>query len=187
MDFSFTFEYPGRMKVILTEVRIFPSFDPRITKLDPKKDGKKYVAIWDTGATNTVITQKVINDLKLPPIGALQCKTVAGKIFVNKHLINVHLPNNIMIPMLEVTSGEIGDSADVLIGMDIISLGDLAITNKNRITVFSFRIPSRETIDFIKNPHKETPIISSHKPGRNDKCPCGSGKKYKMCCERKNI
>jgi len=24
------------------------------------------------------------------------------------------------------------------------------------------------------------------KPGRNDSCPCGSGKKYKHCCERKN-
>ncbi|TXT20523.1 MAG: hypothetical protein FD134_2892, partial [Gallionellaceae bacterium] len=22
------------------------------------------------------------------------------------------------------------------------------------------------------------------KPGRNDPCPCGSGKKYKHCCER---
>ncbi len=22
-------------------------------------------------------------------------------------------------------------------------------------------------------------------PGRNDKCPCGSGKKYKQCCEGK--
>lgn len=23
------------------------------------------------------------------------------------------------------------------------------------------------------------------KPGRNDPCPCGSGKKYKKCCEEK--
>lgn len=23
------------------------------------------------------------------------------------------------------------------------------------------------------------------KPGRNDPCPCGSGKKYKKCCEKK--
>lgn len=26
------------------------------------------------------------------------------------------------------------------------------------------------------------PIHSSDKPGRNDPCPCGSGKKYKQCC-----
>ncbi|MBI3279156.1 MAG: SEC-C domain-containing protein, partial [Acidobacteria bacterium] len=23
---------------------------------------------------------------------------------------------------------------------------------------------------------------SANKPGRNDPCPCGSGKKYKKCC-----
>lgn len=23
------------------------------------------------------------------------------------------------------------------------------------------------------------------KPGRNDRCPCGSGRKYKQCCESK--
>jgi len=29
------------------------------------------------------------------------------------------------------------------------------------------------------------PIQSSHpKVGRNDPCPCGSGKKYKKCCGR---
>ena len=27
-----------------------------------------------------------------------------------------------------------------------------------------------------------TPKIKEHKIGRNDPCPCGSGKKYKNCC-----
>lgn len=26
------------------------------------------------------------------------------------------------------------------------------------------------------------PIVNIPKPGRNDPCPCGSGKKYKNCC-----
>lgn len=26
------------------------------------------------------------------------------------------------------------------------------------------------------------PIRSGEKPGRNEPCPCGSGKKYKQCC-----
>ena len=29
------------------------------------------------------------------------------------------------------------------------------------------------------------PIINSSKIGRNEPCPCGSGKKYKKCCLRK--
>lgn len=28
----------------------------------------------------------------------------------------------------------------------------------------------------------ETHAVEPFKPGRNDKCPCGSGKKYKKCC-----
>ncbi|HLH39207.1 MAG TPA: preprotein translocase subunit SecA [Bryobacteraceae bacterium] len=28
----------------------------------------------------------------------------------------------------------------------------------------------------------KTPVIAKHKAGRNDPCPCGSGKKYKKCC-----
>ncbi|MBP99557.1 MAG: hypothetical protein CL477_02630 [Acidobacteria bacterium] len=28
-------------------------------------------------------------------------------------------------------------------------------------------------------------VASAGKVGRNDPCPCGSGKKYKQCCEQK--
>lgn len=31
-------------------------------------------------------------------------------------------------------------------------------------------------------PSKQSPIINDDKIGRNDPCPCGSGKKYKKCC-----
>jgi len=30
----------------------------------------------------------------------------------------------------------------------------------------------------------DQPIVASPKVGRNDRCPCGSGKKYKNCCGR---
>ena len=33
-------------------------------------------------------------------------------------------------------------------------------------------------------PSRHTPIRKKKKPGRNDPCPCGSGKKYKNCCGR---
>ncbi len=31
-------------------------------------------------------------------------------------------------------------------------------------------------------PEKNTPFVNDDKIGRNDKCPCGSGQKYKNCC-----
>jgi peptide deformylase len=38
----------------------------------------------------------------------------------------------------------------------------------------------------IDNVVKNNPIIKSQKIGRNDSCPCGSGKKYKKCCMEKD-
>ena len=31
---------------------------------------------------------------------------------------------------------------------------------------------------------KQKPIVTENKIGRNDPCPCGSGKKYKKCCNK---
>jgi len=42
------------------------------------------------------------------------------------------------------------DEYDVVIGMDVIGKGDLAVTNLNDKTTFTFRIPSEEEIDFSK-------------------------------------
>lgn len=39
---------------------------------------------------------------------------------------------------------------DMLIGMDIISQGDFALTNRDGRTVFSFQIPSTHLYDFVK-------------------------------------
>jgi preprotein translocase subunit SecA len=48
--------------------------------------------------------------------------------------------------------------------------------------------PTQENINQVAPPanfHKPSPIQSSQeKVGRNDPCPCGSGKKYKKCCGR---
>jgi hypothetical protein len=33
-------------------------------------------------------------------------------------------------------------------------------------------------------PHRSTPVVRGNKTGRNEPCPCGSGKKYKVCCGR---
>lgn len=35
-------------------------------------------------------------------------------------------------------------------------------------------------LEILLTPHK--PMTAENKVGRNDPCPCGSGKKYKKCC-----
>jgi uncharacterized protein YchJ len=70
--------------------------------------------------------------------------------------------------------------------MDIINLGDFAITNYGGNTVMSFRVPSIQEINFVKGIQQSKPLISAKLPSRNDPCSCGSGKKFKNCCENKS-
>ena len=37
----------------------------------------------------------------------------------------------------------------------------------------------------LKDTKKTDPLHAADKVGRNDSCPCGSGKKYKRCCGAK--
>jgi len=106
-------------------------------------------AIWDTGATNTTISEQMADNLKLAVVSYTPVSTAAG--IIDKapvYLLNVVLPNNVIIPNVQVTGAKL-NGCDMLIGMDIITLGDFAITNHNGNTVCSFRLPSSEEIDFI--------------------------------------
>ena len=43
---------------------------------------------------------------------------------------------------------------------------------------------AKETATNYDDSVKQEPVRKEHKVGRNDPCPCGSGKKYKNCCGR---
>lgn len=62
-------------------------------------------------------------------------------------LVNITLPQRVVFTGVRVTKGQIG-GADILIGMDIIMLGDFSVTNTNGSTKFSYRTPSIEHIDY---------------------------------------
>ena len=105
-------------------------------------------AIWDTGATNSVITQKVIDDCGLVATGIAQVHGVHGVAQAETYLVNIALPQQVVFTGVRVTKGVI-TGGDMLIGMDIINQGDLAVTNHKGTTKFSFRVPSQGHIDFV--------------------------------------
>lgn len=179
---ALTLKFNGLTSVLSTDCGVCEAFDPKLLQ-----EGQKhpiingYKAIWDTGATRTCISQKIVNELKLSPIGFCSNQTAAGLAQAEIYVVNILLPMNVAIPMLTVTRCDL-DGIDVLIGMDVISKGDFSITNVEGKTTFSFRIPSIETIDYVKQSSvKRQPIFTDKKIGRNEPCPCGSGKKYKNC------
>lgn len=106
-------------------------------------------AQWDTGATGTCISKEIVEKLKLVPTGMIQVQTPSGIGFMNKYMINIILNNEVRIINIPVMDSEIGKQGiDVLIGMDIIHLGDFSISNFEGRTQFSFRMPSQEHIEY---------------------------------------
>jgi hypothetical protein len=108
----------------------------------------------------------------------------AGTSIENTYLVDIFLPNKIRIRDVDVTEcAEQAGNFGVIIGMDVITLGDFAITNVGGKSIVSFRYPSIKTIDYVEE-NKQIRIKELKTLGRNAACPCGSGKKVKDCCGR---
>ncbi len=147
---SLTVTGDGPLAVIQTLCAVSPGFDPHTLPPEdhlPLKQG--FVAIWDTGATASVISQKVIDECGLKPIGMTIVHGVHGPSYAEQYLVNIGLPSSVGFVNVTVTKGDLGDS-HVLLGMDIIRAGDFVITNKDGKTVMSFRTPSQECVDYVK-------------------------------------
>ena len=97
--------------------------------------------LWDTGATNTIISRNIADALGLEPIQKAMIAGIGGNVEAYTYKISLYFAKEgAWIKDLE--------DNDIIIGMDTITRGDLAITNKNGETWFSFRIPSQEHIEF---------------------------------------
>jgi len=162
---AFTSAYNRFSNVLESDVLISKAFDPSPERVKSEEfQTKQYKAIWDTGATGTVITKKVVDECDLKPIGVTEVYTTEGKSKTNLYFVNVWLPNKIIIYNLKVALGKVLGNAEVLIGMNIIGKGDFAVTNKGGKTVFTFRFPSVERIDFVRQRFKPKPTKTI--PGR---------------------
>ena len=75
--------------------------------------------------------------------------TAGGVRTCNVYIVDLMLPNDVFIPNVQVTEADMTTN-DVLIGMDIITLGDFALTNFGGKTRFTFSIPSTRVIDFVQ-------------------------------------
>ena len=118
---SFTTQAPRLVNTLLSEVTIQEPNKP--------KGGKKYIAVWDTGAQRSCITQRVIKDLGLLPSGKMFMIGATGKKLVNTFKIFILLPNNVRVgtnaaEINDLTNPDAKTQLNILIGMDVINLGD---------------------------------------------------------------
>ena len=171
-------DYVGRASELETHAFIG---SPAETVGAAVKQSGELKAVWDTGAYGTSITPALADELGLVQSSETTIIGVTGSCLSRVFLISLFLPNGVIIPELEVSEcpGDIG--CDVLIGMDVITLGDFAVSHKGGKTVFSYRVPSLERIDFTNPNSYGGSALKQPKIPRNSPCPCGSGKKYKHC------
>jgi gag-polyprotein putative aspartyl protease len=135
------------MRRITTPVEVSaPFLDP--TK-PPAKIARGLTAIWDTGATGSVITQRVLDQLQIPPAAMTDAYGVDSCERKNVYLVDLLLPMNVRVQGARVIVGEVM-AADVLVGMDVITMGEFVIANHGGRTKMSFCLSSQSDLDFAK-------------------------------------
>lgn len=143
---AFTLKSTGILNMLKTDTLVLSKVRDENKSFTPKM----WCGLWDTGASRSSITQRIVDDLNLIPVGNTNISTANGVVIVNTYFVDFGLPNGVTIENVLVSCADLGDDIDVLIGMDIIKHGDFAITNVNQKTTFSFRTPSIQEIDYVK-------------------------------------
>ncbi len=148
---AFSINADRLLRVIMTKAKIrLAQSIASILKI-PYKDSE-VDAIWDTGATNTSISQHLAKQLSLKPISKTEVISAGTKYISNIYKIDILLPTDVTVKDVRVTEALSIAESQILIGMDIITLGDFSITNCGGKTCCSFRIPpDMKHIDYVKD------------------------------------
>jgi predicted aspartyl protease len=145
----------GVLRELRTACRVSEAFDPA-TAPQPHPQPRDFECIWDTGASNSVITQRVVDECGLKPIGMTQVHAANSSDLAEVYLVNIILLNRVHVPNVRVAKMGL-KGMDLLIGMDIITVGDFAVTNRGGTTVFSFCVPSHRYLDFVVEHNRANP------------------------------
>lgn len=145
---TYTKHYDTIVDEIITDCTIYPGVPFEKTTHLPQ-GVKTSKAMWDTGATMSSISRRMIDALGLKPCSRVGVEGFTEMGETDTYAVHMLLPTGNLVAEVEVMETPNPDSEyDVVIGMDIISLGDMAFTNKDEKSVFSFRIPAEEHIEF---------------------------------------
>ena len=145
---TITRRFQEKIDSIVTESYVYAPTD--LAQGGSVKRVKIQRSLWDTGASVTLISARVAKVLGLTSIGKTGVSGYNQGIDVkDTFLVHIGLPTGDIITNIMAMEFDT-DEYDVFIGMDVICNGDMAITNKDNKTTFSFRIPSEQEIDFFE-------------------------------------
>ena len=141
MKFTCTVVSPNFNTAVITKAWVAI---PHTTQFYPVR------ALWDTGATSSCIGKNVAETLKLQAIGFKDLIHALGKNKVNEYGINIKLPNGFILPNIPVIECATDPSSEIIIGMDIISMGDFSLSGSGSQRMMSFCLPSTFQVDYQK-------------------------------------
>jgi hypothetical protein len=134
MYYSFAKNYTTCANRLITKITLFEALPP--------KNPVIVNAIWDTGANQSVIAIELKTSLNLIPVSSKLVFGVNSKQYVDIVTASIKLPNDLYLQRKRFYVCSLPPGVDMLIGMDIIQLGDFHISNAGGKTHFSFVIPS---------------------------------------------
>ncbi len=141
MENSIIQRYDYLVSQIKSECYITQAYTP-----NPDVNRPKVVVatgLWDTGATCSSISKKIVEALGLKPITEKKSYHAGGYSLTKIYLINLNVVGCKGVSYLEVAEADLHE-IDVIIGMDYISYGDFSISNYNGKTTFKFTIPANK-------------------------------------------
>jgi len=133
---------------LTSPVKIYSDF---ITGRQSNAPPIEITALWDTGATGTCIKPYLKDKLNLRLLTTQTLLAgVGGEVQTCITLINIQLMHGVEIKDCPVYIADFPGDEDILIGMDIINMGDFVVCNTDGKTSFSFTIPPLpERTDFV--------------------------------------
>jgi len=141
---TLTYTHVGLVDAILTPVELYYDVYDEVTSYLTN-------ALWDTGAMLSVISPEVVTKLNLDIVDTIKIAGINGESLAEVAIISIHFPNGAIIEDVRVAICDMSPGNEMIIGMDVITQMDIAITNGNGQTQFSFAMPPFEDrIDFSK-------------------------------------
>ena len=134
-------EYKGCVGEIITSVRIGPADATDASIIRPQVEVD---ALWDTGADVTCIKPSLRDKLQLsqPKLTErIVISGVGGDAYADSAPVQIWLDHGLVMKSWPVYIADFPGDAELLIGMDIITMGDFVICNTNGKTSFSFAMP----------------------------------------------
>jgi len=139
---ALTYTHIGLVDAILTPVDLFSDVYDDVTRYMTN-------ALWDTGAMLSVISPEIAEKLKLDIVDTIQIAGINGESLAEVAIISIQFPNGAIIKDVRVAICRMTPGNEMIIGMDVITQMDIAITNGGGQTQFSFAVPPYENrIDF---------------------------------------